>query len=101
MHKNERIAYNYAVPYTHLGGNIGVLSNGAALCMATNDLIVAKGGSPSNFLDFGGSVIHEQLNQMMMLMEEEKDVKVLLINIFGGIVNVIKLAACIKQLREN
>ena len=69
MHFNERIAKGFDVTYHHIGGDIGIMSNGAGLCMATMDLITQYGGKPANFLDLGGSVIHEQIHEMALVLE--------------------------------
>ena len=61
MTVNERIAHEMDIKYVDMKGNIGVISNSAGLCMATNDSIVSHGGQPANFADFGGSAIHEQM----------------------------------------
>ncbi len=55
----ERIAKISDLCYVALSGNIGVISNSAGLCMATNDLINIEGGSPANFIDLGGQAYHE------------------------------------------
>ena len=68
-HWNERIAKGFDVPYVHLGGDIGIISNGAGLAMATMDLITQFGGKANNFLDLGGSVIHEQIHEMSLILE--------------------------------
>ena len=68
-HWNERIAKGFDVPYIHLGGDIGIISNGAGLAMATMDLITQFGGKPNNFLDLGGSVIHEQIHEMSLILQ--------------------------------
>ena len=63
-HVNERIAKGFDVPFVQLDGDIGIMSNGAGLAMATMDLVTHYGGRPANFLDLGGSVIHEQIHEM-------------------------------------
>lgn len=60
--------------------------NGAGLAMATMDLINFKGGKPANFLDIGGGSNIESVKQAISIIDEDTDVKAILINIFGGIV---------------
>ncbi|KAL7675527.1 hypothetical protein ACOME3_001796 [Neoechinorhynchus agilis] len=69
------------------GGNIGCMVNGAGLAMATMDMIKMCGGEPSNFLDLGGSVQQSQVRDAFDVLRMDPNVKVILINIFGGIVN--------------
>lgn len=81
-------------------GNIGVICNGAGLMMATLDLIHKAKGKPANFVDLGGeyrhccppTVLQEQLKQSLELMTQQKDVKVVLVNILGGVVSCLQLA---------
>ena len=69
----------------NLGGSIGCMVNGAGLAMATMDMIKLYGGEPANFLDIGGSSNPEKIVEAMKLLLSDKHVKVVLINIFGGI----------------
>ena len=71
--------------FVHLGGEIGCMVNGAGLAMATMDLIKLYGGKPANFLDIGGSSNPRKVIEAMKLLLSDKEVKVVLINIFGGI----------------
>lgn len=71
--------------YVHLDGEIGCMVNGAGLAMATMDMIKLYGGSPANFLDIGGSSNPEKVIEAMKLLLKDPKVKVVLINIFGGI----------------
>ncbi len=71
--------------YVQLDGEIGCMVNGAGLAMATMDLIKLYGGNPANFLDIGGSSNPEKVIEAMKLLLQDKQVKVVLINIFGGI----------------
>ena len=59
MTVNERLASVNDIKYTDLDGNIGMVTNSAGLCMATNDLLSTFGGRPANFVDLGGTAIHE------------------------------------------
>uniref|UniRef100_A0A7C6EAG0 Succinate--CoA ligase [ADP-forming] subunit beta n=1 Tax=candidate division WOR-3 bacterium TaxID=2052148 RepID=A0A7C6EAG0_UNCW3 len=71
--------------YVKLSGNVGCVVNGAGLAMATMDLIKRLGGEPANFLDIGGSSSPEKMATAMNIILADKNVKVILINIFGGI----------------
>ncbi len=83
--KKEQKAKSKGFSYVHLGGDIGCMVNGAGLAMATMDMIKLYGGSPANFLDIGGSSNPTKVIEAMKLLLSDKDVKVVLINIFGGI----------------
>lgn len=83
--KKELDAKSKGFSYVHLGGEIGCMVNGAGLAMATMDMIKLYGGNPSNFLDIGGSSNPTKVIEAMKLLLSDKDVKVVLINIFGGI----------------
>jgi len=79
--------------YIGLDGNIGCMVNGAGLAMATMDIIKHYGGSPANFLDVGGGASAEQVTAAFKLLCSDKNVKALLVNIFGGIMKCDVLAA--------
>lgn len=83
--KKEKEAKEKGFSYVHLGGEIGCMVNGAGLAMATMDLIKRYRGKPANFLDIGGSSNSEKVVHAMKLLLQDSDVKVVLINIFGGI----------------
>ena len=83
--KKEQNAKTKGFSYVHLGGDIGCMVNGAGLAMATMDMIKLYGGNPANFLDIGGSSNPTKVIEAMKLLLSDKDVKVVLINIFGGI----------------
>ncbi|MDD4515158.1 ADP-forming succinate--CoA ligase subunit beta [Massilibacteroides sp.] len=83
--KVETEAKEKGFSYVHLGGEIGCMVNGAGLAMATMDMIKLYGGSPANFLDIGGSSNPQKVINAMKLLLNDKQVKVVLINIFGGI----------------
>lgn len=83
--KKEKEAKSKGFSYVHLGGEIGCMVNGAGLAMATMDLIKRYRGKPANFLDIGGSSNSEKVVHAMKLLLQDSDVKVVLINIFGGI----------------
>jgi succinyl-CoA synthetase beta subunit len=71
--------------YVKLDGNVGCVVNGAGLAMATMDLIKRHGGDPANFLDIGGSSSPEKMRAAMKILTADKNVKAVLVNIFGGI----------------
>ncbi len=83
--RKERDAKEKGFSYVNLGGSIGCMVNGAGLAMATMDMIKLYGGEPANFLDIGGSSNPEKIVEAMKLLLSDKHVKVVLINIFGGI----------------
>ncbi len=81
----EAEAHHAGLNYIALEGNIGCMVNGAGLAMATMDLIKASGGSPANFLDVGGSATTETVSKAFKILLSDSNVKVVLVNIFGGI----------------
>ena len=83
--KKELIAKEKGLTYIRLDGTIGCMVNGAGLAMATMDMIQYYGGSPANFLDIGGSSSPQKVIDAMNLLLSDKNVKVVMINIFGGI----------------
>jgi len=83
--KKEQSAKSKGFSYVHLGGEIGCMVNGAGLAMATMDMIKLYGGNPANFLDIGGSSNPAKVIEAMKLLLSDRNVKVVLINIFGGI----------------
>ncbi|MGA2002210.1 MAG: ADP-forming succinate--CoA ligase subunit beta [Terriglobales bacterium] len=85
-------ASKYSLNYIKLDGNVGCMVNGAGLAMATMDIIKYAGGMPANFLDVGGSANSEQVAHAFEILLSDKNVKAVLINIFGGILRVDMLA---------
>jgi succinyl-CoA synthetase beta subunit len=83
--KKEQDAKSKGFSFVHLGGKIGCMVNGAGLAMATMDMIKLYGGEPANFLDIGGSSNPDKVIEAMKLLLSDKEVNVVLINIFGGI----------------
>jgi len=81
----EVIASKYDLNFIALDGDIGCLVNGAGLAMATMDIIKLNGGLPANFLDVGGGATKQQVTEAIKLLSSDKNVKSILINIFGGI----------------
>ncbi len=88
----ERIAKQYGFSYVELDGNIGIICNGAGLTMATMDLVAYYGGKPANFLDIGGGATRERVKEAAKLILTHERVKVVLINIFGGITRCDEVA---------
>src|SRR5438270_1404932 len=82
---HEVEASKHELNYIGLDGNIACLVNGAGLAMATMDIIKFYGGSPANFLDVGGSATEEQVTEAFKILIADKNVKAILVNIFGGI----------------
>jgi succinyl-CoA synthetase beta subunit len=85
-------ASKYSLNYIRLDGNIACMVNGAGLAMATMDIIQYAGGMPANFLDVGGGANAEQVEHAFDILLSDKNVKAVLINIFGGILRVDTLA---------
>jgi succinyl-CoA synthetase beta subunit len=86
-------ASKFSLNYIRLDGNIGCMVNGAGLAMATMDIIKLAGGTPANFLDVGGGATAEQIRNAFKILMSDKNVKAVLINIFGGILRCDVLAA--------
>ncbi len=82
----EVIAESYQLNYVALNGNIGCVVNGAGLAMGTMDSIKNYGGHPANFLDVGGKITVERVTEAFKLILSDSGIKVILVNIFGGIV---------------
>jgi len=80
-------AEKFGLNYIGLDGDIGCLVNGAGLAMATMDIVKLEGGEPANFLDLGGGVKEEGVFEAFRIITSDPQVKVILVNIFGGIVN--------------
>lgn len=88
----ETEASKYSLNYIRLDGNVGCMVNGAGLAMATMDIIKLAGGEPANFLDVGGGANAEQIRNAFRILMADKNVKAVLINIFGGILRCDVLA---------
>ncbi len=85
-------ASKYDLNYIKLDGNVGCMVNGAGLAMATMDIIKLSGGEPANFLDVGGGASADQIESAFRILLSDKNVKAVLINIFGGILRCDVLA---------
>jgi succinyl-CoA synthetase beta subunit len=83
--------------YIKLDGNIACLVNGAGLAMSTMDLIKLHGGEPANFLDVGGGANVEQVTEAFRIILEDKNVKGVLVNIFGGIMRCTTIASALVE----
>ncbi len=81
----ELEASKHELNYIRLDGSIGCMVNGAGLAMATMDIIKLKGGAPANFLDVGGGATAERVSKAFSIILSDKNVKSILVNIFGGI----------------
>jgi succinyl-CoA synthetase beta subunit len=84
--ERERRAREHDLNYVSLDGNIACMVNGAGLAMATMDLIKLHGGEPANFLDVGGGATAERVTEAFKIILTNKNVRAILVNIFGGIV---------------
>ncbi len=94
-------ASKFSLNYIRLDGNIGCMVNGAGLAMATMDIIKLAGGEPANFLDVGGGANADQIKNAFRILMMDRNVKAVLINIFGGILRCDVLAAgVIAAVRE-
>ena len=85
-------ANKFNLNYKKLDGNVGCMVNGAGLAMATMDIIKLSGGEPANFLDVGGAANAETIKNGFKIILKDKNVKAVLINIFGGIVRCDRVA---------
>jgi succinyl-CoA synthetase beta subunit len=81
----EKMAKEKGLTYVKLGGNVGILGNGAGLCMSTLDVVAQAGGEPANFLDAGGGSKAEAIVDALTVITSDPNVTAVLFNIFGGI----------------
>ena len=88
----ELEASKFNLNYIKLDGNVGCMVNGAGLAMATMDIIKLAGGEPANFLDVGGAASADTVKNGFKIILSDKNVKAILINIFGGIVRCDRVA---------
>ncbi len=89
---SEIEASKYGLSYIKLDGDIGCMVNGAGLAMATMDTIAYYGAQPANFLDVGGSASEEAVTKAFEIISSDKNVKAILVNIFGGIMPCDRIA---------
>ena len=103
--EREVHAREWDLNYIALEGDIGCMVNGAGLAMATMDLIKLNGGSPANFLDVGGTATQERVSEAFKIILSDRNVKGVLVNIFGGIVRCDLIAegiiAAVKETGVN
>jgi succinyl-CoA synthetase beta subunit len=93
----EQMARERGITYVKLGGDIGILGNGAGLVMSTLDVVAQAGGRPANFLDVGGGAKAEEIVQALEVLLSDDHVKAVLFNIFGGITRGDEVAKGILQ----
>ncbi|MFY9608714.1 MAG: ADP-forming succinate--CoA ligase subunit beta [Blastocatellia bacterium] len=94
-------ASKHDLNYIKLDGNIGCMVNGAGLAMATMDIIKLAGGEPANFLDVGGGASQERVENAFKILLSDRNVKAVLINIFGGIVRTDMVASGVVAAARN
>ncbi|MGK5594728.1 MAG: ADP-forming succinate--CoA ligase subunit beta [Parachlamydiaceae bacterium] len=98
----ESAAIEQNLAYISMDGDIGCMVNGAGLAMATMDIINYYGGKPANFLDVGGSATEDRISEGFKIVVKDPNVKAVLVNIFGGIMNCETIAAgIISALKES
>jgi succinyl-CoA synthetase beta subunit len=88
----EAMAKERGLTYVKLDGNIGILGNGAGLCMSTLDVVAQAGGRPANFLDAGGGSKAEAIVDALEVITSDEKVTAILFNIFGGITRCDEIA---------
>ena len=88
----ERMAKEKGITYVKLDGDIGILGNGAGLCMSTLDVVAQAGGRPANFLDAGGGSRAEAIVDALDVVTSDPKVRAILFNIFGGITRCDEIA---------
>ena len=88
----EAMAKEKGLTYVKLGGDVGILANGAGLCMSTLDVVAQAGGSPANFLDAGGGSKADAIVAALEVITSDAKVKAILFNIFGGITRCDEIA---------
>jgi len=97
----EVAAHEVGLNYVGLDGNIGCLVNGAGLAMGTMDIIKLYGGEPANFLDVGGGATEKQVEEAFKILTADKNVKAILVNIFGGIMKCDTIANGVVNAAKN
>lgn len=102
LSEREKKAKIAGLNLVELNGKIGIICNGAGLTMATMDLVKSYGGEPANFLDVGGGADESRVNRALTLVSDNPSVKVILINILGGITACDEVAkALVNFAKEN
>jgi succinyl-CoA synthetase beta subunit len=97
----EAEAARHGIAYVRLGGDIGIIGNGAGLVMCSLDEVAAAGGRPANFLDVGGGAKAERVEECVKIVLMDPNIKGLLINIFGGITRGDEVAKGIVEALES
>jgi succinyl-CoA synthetase beta subunit len=100
MTQLEIQAREKGLAYVELGGNIGIIGNGAGLVMATLDMILDHNGTPANFCDVGGGASEDRIAAALQIVLENSKVEVLLINIMGGITRCDDVARAILDIQK-
>jgi succinyl-CoA synthetase beta subunit len=90
--QQEAMARENGLTYVKLDGNVGILANGAGLCMSTLDVVAQAGGAPANFLDAGGGSKAEAIVDALSVISSDEKVSAILFNIFGGITRCDEIA---------
>jgi succinyl-CoA synthetase beta subunit len=88
----EQMAKEKGLTYVKLDGNVGILANGAGLCMSTLDVVAQAGGAPANFLDAGGGSKADAIVNALEVIKSDTKVTAILFNIFGGITRCDEIA---------
>jgi len=96
----EAMAREKGLTYVKLDGNVGILANGAGLCMSTLDVVAQAGGTPANFLDAGGGSKAEAIVDALTVIGSDEKVTAILFNIFGGITRCDEIAKGIVTASE-
>ena len=94
-------AKKFGLNFVKLDGNVGCMVNGAGLAMSTMDIIKLSGGEPANFLDVGGTADAERVENAFRIILRDKNVKCILINVFGGIVRCERIAQGVVDAYKN
>jgi len=96
----DRQAAEQGLTYVHLGGNVGIIGNGAGLVMQTLDVVNANGLKPANFLDIGGGAQAAQVSKALNMVLSDPEVKAVIFNIFGGITRADEVARGMLAVQE-
>ncbi len=96
----DRQAAEQGLTYVHLGGNVGIIGNGAGLVMQTLDVVTANGLKPANFLDIGGGAQAAQVSKALNMVLSDPEVKAVIFNIFGGITRGDEVARGMLAVQE-
>ncbi|MHA1506657.1 MAG: ADP-forming succinate--CoA ligase subunit beta [Candidatus Asgardarchaeia archaeon] len=92
MSQAEIDAFEVGLSYVELDGDVGIIGNGAGLVMATMDLVRELGGKPADFLDIGGGASSENIRKALEILNSRDEVKVIFINVMGGITKCDEIA---------